>query len=67
MWAAGGGGVDACKLLLEVYGVNAAAASGKDGRCALHWAARNGHLDIVQRLLSAGIPVDVETHDGTVV
>jgi ankyrin repeat protein len=37
----------------------------KDGRTALHWAARNGHLQVCRWLVRCGISPDVRTHDGT--
>lgn len=55
LWAAGGGHLAACRLLVEELGVPvdvAASASGagkrqlKRRRNALHWAARHGHLDV---------------------
>jgi ankyrin repeat protein len=35
------------------------------GRSALHWAARNGHGDVVEYLLSRGVAADSKTADGS--
>ena len=40
-------------------------AQPTDGRTALHWAARNGHLRICQLLVQKGCDPNRGTHDGT--
>ncbi|CAK4286852.1 unnamed protein product [Aphanomyces euteiches] len=82
VWAAGGGHLNVCNYLVLECNMDPAALQGKRGtvkltttftvsspgmrRNALHWAARNGHLEICQWLvLELGIPVDMPTADGT--
>ena len=55
LWAAGGGHLHVCRYLVESCGVDPAttadssgARRGYKGRSALHWASRNGHLDVVE-------------------
>ena len=65
--AAGAGAWEACEFLLQQQGTPKLqqqllyAKAAKQGRTALHWAARNGHAHICRKLvLSYGLPVDVE-------
>ena len=37
---------------------------GARGETALHWAARNGHVAVVEQLISAGATVDAARKDG---
>lgn len=37
----------------------------KDGRTALHWAARNGYTTVCRFLVGEGVDPDVETRDQT--
>jgi ankyrin repeat protein len=48
---AGGGHLDVCKALVSEFGVSADFRQAKDGRNALHWAARNGHNHVVEWLV----------------
>eukprot|EP00959_Pyramimonas_sp_CCMP1952_P381262 7988823-Pyramimonas_sp.AAC.1 len=61
MWAAGGGQLDMCALLIkhhaDVNYVNRA------GRTALHWAARNGHVEACAWLASHGADVHATAKD----
>eukprot|EP00040_Diaphanoeca_grandis_P014720 m.74828 g.74828 ORF g.74828 m.74828 type:complete len:493 (+) comp24701_c0_seq3:217-1695(+) len=70
LWAAGGGHLECCKLLVEVGGVNPRDTQhhrrGYDGRSALHWAARNGRLEVVMWLVEdQRCNVDSPAADGT--
>jgi ankyrin repeat protein len=67
-WAAGEGRLDIVRVLVEEMNVDANALTGKPKRKrhSLHWAARNGHVDvsayfIFDRMVSPDIP----TEDGT--
>eukprot|EP01047_Picozoa_sp_COSAG01_P024298 COSAG01_NODE_1498_length_10117_cov_19.035536_5_plen_154_part_00 len=65
-WAAGGGHLAAVEVLLQCMDscADTTSANGvvitdvdrpsKDGRTALMWACRNGHIDVAQRLVTAG-------------
>ena len=63
LWAAGGGHLACCNFLAEHCGVatvTMAGPSAKRRRNALHWAARNGHLDVVKWLVrDMRVPVDI--------
>lgn len=37
----------------------------KDGRAPLHWAARNGHLEMCRWLVARGADANAPTNDGT--
>ena len=37
----------------------------KDGRTAMHWAARNGKIEVMDYFLKSGVDVNVFTKDGT--
>eukprot|EP00937_MAST-01D_sp_MAST-1D-sp2_P007139 g7139.t1 len=71
LWAAGGGHLEACRLLVRRCKVDPRATRqrgrrGFSGRTALHWAARNGHTHVMEWLLrECGAAVDEETDDGT--
>ena len=67
LWAAGGGHLQACRLLVARCGAQPRTeAAAKDGRSALHWAARHGRLHVVAWLLrDCGCDADVATRDGT--
>ena len=67
LWAAGGGHLEACRLLVARCGAQPRTeAAAKDGRSALHWAARHGRLHVVAWLLrDCGCDADVATRDGT--
>jgi ankyrin repeat protein len=66
LWAAGGGHLAACELLVDTAGVDAAAQQRRDGRSALHWAARNGHAAVCAWLVErCGCDAGGATHDGT--
>ena len=65
----GGGPADsaACRYLVETLGMDPAAAQPRDGRTAMHWAARNGHVVICEWLyVEHGVSADdPTTRDGT--
>eukprot|EP00930_Biecheleria_cincta_P028629 TRINITY_DN19980_c0_g1_i1.p1 TRINITY_DN19980_c0_g1~~TRINITY_DN19980_c0_g1_i1.p1 ORF type:complete len:929 (+),score=169.34 TRINITY_DN19980_c0_g1_i1:82-2868(+) len=64
-WAASGGYLDVCKLLVE-WRADPGQQDKKSGRCALHWAARQGHLELCKWLCtSEGQVVDTLTKDST--
>ena len=70
LWAAGGGHLACVRFLVESAGMDPekAVQSGRRsyaGRSALHWAARNGHGDVVEYLLSRGVAADSKTADGS--
>ena len=69
LWAAGAGQLDMAKLLI-VRGCSPdfcqRGKRGFQGRTALHWAARNGHLDMVVYLTQEHkVCLDAKTVDGT--
>mmetsp|Transcript_34605 Transcript_34605/g.70678 ORF Transcript_34605/g.70678 Transcript_34605/m.70678 type:complete len:1015 (-) Transcript_34605:72-3116(-) len=64
-WAASGGHLELCKLLVE-HGANPHHKDKKSGRSALHWASRQGQLPVVIWLVeSFQLEVDDVTKDGT--
>lgn len=64
-WAASGGHLGVCQLLVA-SGARADARDRKSGRTALHWAARHGHVRVAAWLIDAcGLGVDALTKDGT--
>ena len=71
LWAAGAGRLDAVKFLVEEAGTDPATTSQAGrrayaGRTALHWAARNGHVHVMEYLvISRGVDVDARTAEGT--
>ncbi|GBG31240.1 Ankyrin repeat domain-containing protein 17 [Hondaea fermentalgiana] len=71
LWAAGFGNLEVCKFLVhecKLDPVNASqkARRGYSMRTALHWAARNGHMDVVRWLVEdQASPADAVTGDGT--
>ena len=70
LWAAGGGHLACVRFLVESAGMDPekAVQSGRRsyaGRSALHWAARNGHGDVVEYLLSRGVAARFKTLDGS--
>lgn len=64
-FAAGGGHLEACRLLVQDAHVDVATAQRTDGRTAMHWAARNGHVAVCKWLMSVGADPDAATRDGT--
>lgn len=45
---------------------SSSAARHRFGRQPIHWAARNGHVDVLRFVVVAcGVPVDARTEDGT--
>ena len=54
-----------CAYLVDEIGVPVVQTQQKDGRAALHWAARNGHADVCEWLIGRGLDPDVGTRDGT--
>ena len=32
----------------------------KDGRTPMHWAARNGKIQVVEYFLNYGVPIDIK-------
>ncbi len=65
MWAAGSGRLAACRYLVDSCGLAVDGAQKKDGRTPLHFAARNGHVDVCRWLCSRGACADAPTHDMT--
>ena len=67
----GAGHLDAVKFLVEEAGTDPATTSQAGrrayaGRTALHWAARNGHVHVMEYLVSdRGVDVDARTAEGT--
>ena len=67
-WAAGKGRIDGVELLLRYKSDPHARLSkgGGRGRTPLHYAARNGHLDVCKFLVcGAGVPADAKAYDST--
>jgi ankyrin repeat protein len=65
-YAAGSGCEAAVRFLVEELGFDVNAPQRCDRRTAVHWSARNGHLRVLQWLVSdAGSLADVATADGT--
>ena len=64
MWAAGGGHLAACELLAAAA-PPLVDATQPDGRTPLHWACRNGHLDVARWLVARGLDANARTRDGT--
>ncbi|XP_062515276.1 ankyrin repeat domain-containing protein 17-like [Corticium candelabrum] len=50
-------------VLVKVEGINVMKKE-RYGKTAIHYAARNNHVTIVERLLSCSVPVDVMDNDG---
>ena len=51
-------------FLIDECGANVNYAHGRQKRTALHWAARNGHADMVKHLAKRGANVQFGTADG---
>jgi ankyrin repeat protein len=55
-----------CKFLVDELGENPRRAQKRDGRTAMHWAARNGRVETLRWLVKkCGVSVDEATNDGT--
>eukprot|EP00516_Mucochytrium_quahogii_P006679 CAMPEP_0203756486 /NCGR_PEP_ID=MMETSP0098-20131031/9765_1 /ASSEMBLY_ACC=CAM_ASM_000208 /TAXON_ID=96639 /ORGANISM=" , Strain NY0313808BC1" /LENGTH=712 /DNA_ID=CAMNT_0050648391 /DNA_START=112 /DNA_END=2247 /DNA_ORIENTATION=- len=71
LWAAGFGNIDIVKYLVEQCGMQPSTdiQQGRRGyraRSAVHWAARNGHKNILEWLVKdKHVPVDMRSSDGT--
>jgi uncharacterized protein len=63
MWAAAEHHVDVVKALIEAHAD--LKAHSKQGFTAMHFAARQGDLEMVQLLLAAGVDVNILTHADT--
>ena len=64
MLAASNGQVEAVNKLLAITDINVDAAPD-EGRTALHWAANNGFVDVIEALLNAGADVDRQDNSGS--
>ena len=67
-WAAGGGYLDICQYLLDEchFPINDLRGKRKRRRHPIHWAARNGHIHVVEWLVrEVDVDVGVGTEDGT--
>ena len=67
-WAAGEGRLDVVRVLIEELNVDANALTGKPKRKrhSLHWAARNGHVEVsAYFIFKRGVSPDIPTEDGT--
>merc|ERR1712014_179346 len=62
-WAAGGGDLAMVTVLLDSIGMKVDEGN-KDGKTALMWACRNGHLEICQLLVQRGANVRARTKKG---
>jgi ankyrin repeat protein len=62
VWACAYGRTEVVEALLE-HGVDPAVADG-DGMTGLHWAAANGHLDVVRLLTQRGAPLEARNRWG---
>ena len=71
LWAAGLAASTLLSFLVEEAGTDPATTSQAGrrayaGRTALHWAARNGHVHVMEYLvISRGVDVDARTAEGT--
>ena len=66
LWAAGGGHLDACRLLVARCGAQPRSEVAVNGRTAVHWAARHGHAVVVAWLVTdCGCDGAAATRDGT--
>ena len=63
-FAAGGGHRAAVDFLIDECGADINYVLGKQMRTAIHWAARNGHADLLRYLASRGADVHAVTADG---
>ena len=64
-WACGEGRLDVCKYLYHSCNINIHEMKGKEGmkRHALHWAGRNGHIDVAAWLIhKLQVDPDIGTH-----
>ena len=65
-WAAGGGHLAVCELLVGELGWDPGQKQGKFGRSPMHWACRNGRLTAARYLAACGADPDARTGaDGT--
>lgn len=67
-WAAGGGYLEICKYLYYEckFPINQLKGKRKRRRHPIHWAARNGHIHVVEWLVKEiKVDVGVGTEDGT--
>ncbi|XP_062515567.1 kinase D-interacting substrate of 220 kDa-like [Corticium candelabrum] len=62
--AAREGWYDIVDMLLKTKDINVMKKDTLVGMTAIHWAAENNHVTIVERLLSCSIPVDISDDDG---
>ncbi|KAK3265768.1 hypothetical protein CYMTET_25576 [Cymbomonas tetramitiformis] len=65
-WSSGSGHVAICEWLVHEARVPAGTPHGRDARTPLHWACRNGQLEVARRLVAAGASCDVADDTGTV-
>ena len=60
--------LEVCRFLVDELGASPTEAQPTDGRTAMHWAARNGRLEVCRWLVAeAGVPTVGRRSAGTAV